>query len=114
MSICESKDIRLSDNPITDPGRGGIPRFVLIARLEKVEILNGSEVNLVSCVFHDRPVQQYENSDGDSLCSLQVSIRERKESEIRCVFSSNLIFHPNSFAMNHFFINQMCYWLLLA
>ncbi|KAL6316976.1 hypothetical protein AAG906_024515 [Vitis piasezkii] len=49
------KDIRLSENPVADPGRGGIPRFVLIARLSKVEILNGSEV----------------------------SRRERKESEIR-------------------------------
>lgn len=39
------KDIRLSENPIADPGRGGIPRFVLIARLSKVEILNGSEVS---------------------------------------------------------------------
>ncbi|KAL2580336.1 hypothetical protein AAZV13_15G118000 [Glycine max] len=37
-------DIRLSDNPITDSGRGGVPRFVLIARLAKVQILNGSEV----------------------------------------------------------------------
>ncbi|RVW33183.1 Tubulin-folding cofactor E [Vitis vinifera] len=51
------KDIRLSENPVADPGRGGIPRFVLIARLSKVEILNGSEV----------------------------SRRERKESEIRYV-----------------------------
>lgn len=50
-------DIRLSENPIADPGRGGIPRFVLVARLAKVEILNGSEV----------------------------STRERKESEIRYV-----------------------------
>ncbi|XP_060175609.1 tubulin-folding cofactor E isoform X3 [Lycium barbarum] len=50
-------DIRLSENPIADPGRGGVPRFVLIARLAKVEILNGS----------------------------QVSPRERKESEIRYV-----------------------------
>uniref|UniRef100_A0A803QVD7 CAP-Gly domain-containing protein n=1 Tax=Cannabis sativa TaxID=3483 RepID=A0A803QVD7_CANSA len=50
-------DIRLSDNPVADPGRGGIPRFVLIARLAKVEVLNGSEV---------RP-------------------RERKESEIRYI-----------------------------
>ncbi|KDP45616.1 hypothetical protein JCGZ_17223 [Jatropha curcas] len=50
-------DIRLSENPITDTGRGGIPRFVLIARLSKVEILNGSEV----------------------------SPRERKDSEIRYV-----------------------------
>ncbi|PON42013.1 CAP Gly-rich domain containing protein [Trema orientale] len=49
-------DIRLSDNPVADPGRGGIPRFVLIARLAKVEILNGSEVNLVFCVFHDHIV----------------------------------------------------------
>lgn len=50
-------DIRLSENPVADPGRGGIPRFVLIARLAKVEILNGSEV----------------------------SPRERKDSEIRYV-----------------------------
>ncbi|XP_043693544.1 tubulin-folding cofactor E-like [Telopea speciosissima] len=50
-------DIRLSENPIADPGKGGLPRFILIARLAKVEILNGSEV----------------------------SHRERKESEIRYV-----------------------------
>ncbi|XP_010246137.1 PREDICTED: tubulin-folding cofactor E isoform X2 [Nelumbo nucifera] len=50
-------DIRLSDNPIADPGKGGIPRFFLIARLARVQILNGSEV----------------------------SPRERKESEIRYV-----------------------------
>ncbi|CAN6678796.1 unnamed protein product [Malus baccata var. baccata] len=50
-------DIRLSDNPVADPGQGGIPRFVLVARLAKVEMLNGSEV----------------------------SPRERKESEIRYV-----------------------------
>ncbi|GMH03959.1 hypothetical protein Nepgr_005798 [Nepenthes gracilis] len=50
-------DIRLTENPVADPGRGGIPRFVLIARLAKVEVLNGSEV----------------------------SPRERKESEIRYV-----------------------------
>ncbi|KAL6297248.1 tubulin-folding cofactor E [Prunus yedoensis var. nudiflora] len=50
-------DIRLSENPVADPGQGGIPRFVLVARLAKVEMLNGSEV----------------------------SSRERKESEIRYV-----------------------------
>ncbi|KAM7511499.1 hypothetical protein LguiB_010374 [Lonicera macranthoides] len=50
-------DIRLSENPVTDPGQSGIARFALIARLEKVEILNGSEV----------------------------SPRERKDSEIRYV-----------------------------
>ncbi|PIA44248.1 hypothetical protein AQUCO_01700091v1 [Aquilegia coerulea] len=50
-------DIRLSENPIVDPAKGGISRFILIARLAKVEILNGSEV----------------------------SPRERKESEIRYV-----------------------------
>jgi len=38
------KDIRLSENPITDSRGGGVPRFVLIARLAKVQILNGSEV----------------------------------------------------------------------
>lgn len=31
---------------MADPGQGGIPRFVLVARLAKVEMLNGSEVNL--------------------------------------------------------------------
>ncbi|KAL5707187.1 hypothetical protein ACHQM5_025268 [Ranunculus cassubicifolius] len=51
------KDVRLSDNPVVDPANGGISRFVLIARLAKVEILNGSEV----------------------------TPRERKESEIRYV-----------------------------
>ncbi|PKI47402.1 tubulin-folding cofactor E [Punica granatum] len=50
-------DVRLSENPVTDPGRGGIPRFVQVARLAKVQVLNGSEV----------------------------SPRERKESEIRYV-----------------------------
>ncbi|XP_020107638.1 tubulin-folding cofactor E [Ananas comosus] len=50
-------DIRLSENPIVDPAIGGLPRFVLIARLAKVTTLNGSEV----------------------------SPRERKESEIRYV-----------------------------
>lgn len=50
-------DVRLSENPVADPGQGGIPRFGLIARLAKVEVLNGSEV----------------------------SRRERKESEIRYV-----------------------------
>ncbi|KAL5157884.1 Tubulin-folding cofactor E [Glycine soja] len=44
----ESEDIRLSDNPITDSGRGGVPRFVLIARLAKVQILNGSMLGLWS------------------------------------------------------------------
>ncbi|KAF3974108.1 hypothetical protein CMV_002534 [Castanea mollissima] len=40
-----TQDIGLSENPVADPGRGGTPRFVLIARLAKVEILNGSEVS---------------------------------------------------------------------
>ncbi|WCJ34835.1 Tubulin-folding cofactor E [Euphorbia peplus] len=61
-------DTRLSDNPVADTGRGGIPRFVLIARLSKVEILNGSEVSprerrdseiryvrLVMSKLHDNP-----------------------------------------------------------
>ncbi|KAK4798206.1 hypothetical protein SAY86_030532 [Trapa natans] len=50
-------DVRLSENPVTDPARGGITRFVQVARLRKVQVLNGSEV----------------------------SPRERKESEIRYV-----------------------------
>lgn len=50
LFFCYSKDIRLSDNPVADPARGGFPRFVLIARLAKVEMLNGSEVNYSSCI----------------------------------------------------------------
>ncbi|XP_073013996.1 tubulin-folding cofactor E [Typha latifolia] len=50
-------DIRLSQNPIVDPAKGGVLRFVLVARLAKVKVLNGSEV----------------------------SSRERKESEIRYI-----------------------------
>ncbi|PKA65949.1 hypothetical protein AXF42_Ash010358 [Apostasia shenzhenica] len=50
-------DVRLSENPIADPAKGGLPRFVLIARLAKVKTLNGSEI----------------------------SARERNESEIRYV-----------------------------
>lgn len=37
-------DTRLSENPITDSRGGGVPRFVLIARLAKIQIFNGSEV----------------------------------------------------------------------
>ncbi|GFQ00641.1 tubulin-folding cofactor e [Phtheirospermum japonicum] len=50
-------EIRLSENPVADLGKGGVPRFVFIARLAKIVILNGSEV----------------------------SPRERKDSEIRYV-----------------------------
>lgn len=50
-------DIRCSENPATDPRRGGIARYVLIARLAKVEVLNGSEI----------------------------TFRERKDSEIRYI-----------------------------
>jgi len=51
------RDVRLSDNPIADPAKGGAPRFVLIARLGKVKILNGSEVPatpwmLFECTIH--------------------------------------------------------------
>ncbi|XP_057502974.1 tubulin-folding cofactor E isoform X1 [Actinidia eriantha] len=61
-------DTRLSENPIADPGKGGMPRFVLIARLAKVQMLNGSEVSprerkdceiryvrLVMSMFHNHP-----------------------------------------------------------
>ncbi|KAH6775182.1 tubulin folding cofactor E / Pfifferling [Perilla frutescens var. hirtella] len=37
-------DIRLSGNPVADIGKVGVPRFVFIARIAKVEMLNGSEV----------------------------------------------------------------------
>ncbi|KAF8411905.1 hypothetical protein HHK36_004463 [Tetracentron sinense] len=61
-------DIRLSENPIADTGKGGIPRFVLIAHLAKVGILNGSEV----------------------------SRRERKDSEIRYVRLIMTKMHENN------------------
>ena len=82
------KDIRLSENPVADPGRGGIPRFVLIARLAKVEILNGSEVN---CWSSMQPTFLSLQSKSDVFLSnllFQVSPRERKDSEIRYVFPS--------------------------
>ncbi|XP_057793739.1 tubulin-folding cofactor E [Salvia miltiorrhiza] len=37
-------DIRLSGNPVADVGKGGVARFVVIARIAKMELLNGSEV----------------------------------------------------------------------
>ncbi|CAD6333663.1 unnamed protein product [Miscanthus lutarioriparius] len=39
------RDVRLSDNPIADPAKSGAPRFVLVARVGKVGILNGSEIS---------------------------------------------------------------------
>ncbi|XP_062180143.1 tubulin-folding cofactor E-like [Phragmites australis] len=39
------RDVRLSDNPVADPAKGGAPRFVLVARLREVKILNGSEIS---------------------------------------------------------------------
>lgn len=78
------KDIRLSENPVADPGRGGIPRFVLIARLSKVEILNGSEVNSRCCVWTQLLLYKVViNLMYLSVITFQVSRRERKESEIR-------------------------------
>ncbi|KAI8568646.1 hypothetical protein RHMOL_Rhmol02G0216600 [Rhododendron molle] len=69
------KDIRLSENQIADPGKGGLPRFVLIARLAQVDMLNGSEV----------------------------SCRERKDSEIRYVrlVMSKLHDHPKEITLLH-------------
>ncbi|KAL1358823.1 hypothetical protein HN51_004051 [Arachis hypogaea] len=37
-------ETRLSENPIADTTSGGVPRFVLIARLAKIKVFNGSEV----------------------------------------------------------------------
>lgn len=45
------QELRLSENPATDPGKGGSPRFVLIARLAKVKILNGSEVKFYKLLY---------------------------------------------------------------
>ncbi|KAE9452343.1 hypothetical protein C3L33_15756, partial [Rhododendron williamsianum] len=69
------KDTRLSENQIADPGKGGLPRFVLIARLAQVDMLNGSEV----------------------------SRRERKDSEIRYVrlVMSKLHDHPEEITLLH-------------
>ncbi|KAL6498407.1 hypothetical protein OROHE_026675 [Orobanche hederae] len=44
-------EIRLSENPVADLGKGGVPRFVFIARLAKIAILNASEVNYVRLVM---------------------------------------------------------------
>ncbi|KAG6390227.1 hypothetical protein SASPL_147959 [Salvia splendens] len=38
------KDIRFSGNPVADVGKGGVARFVIIARIAKMGLLNGSEV----------------------------------------------------------------------
>lgn len=37
-------DVRLSDNPISNPTKGGALRYMFIARLSKITMLNGSEV----------------------------------------------------------------------
>ncbi|XP_024534249.1 tubulin-folding cofactor E [Selaginella moellendorffii] len=37
-------EVRLSENPIADTSKGGAPRYVLVARLSKITVLNGSEV----------------------------------------------------------------------
>mgnify|MGYP006950789621 FL=1 len=38
------QEVRLSDNPLTDLNAGGAPRYLLVARLRNISILNGSEV----------------------------------------------------------------------
>ncbi|RZC79695.1 hypothetical protein C5167_042272 [Papaver somniferum] len=45
--LSEWKDIRHSENPFTGTSKGGIPRFMLIARLAKIEILNGIDVRIL-------------------------------------------------------------------
>ncbi|MCO5609283.1 hypothetical protein L7F22_063509 [Adiantum nelumboides] len=37
-------EIRLSNNPLTDLHAGGAPRFLLVARLANISVLNGSEI----------------------------------------------------------------------
>ncbi|KAI5065360.1 hypothetical protein GOP47_0020055 [Adiantum capillus-veneris] len=37
-------EVRLSDNPLTDLHVGGAPRFLLVARLANILVLNGSEI----------------------------------------------------------------------
>lgn len=78
------KDIRLSENPIVDPSKGGLPRFVLIARLAKIKMLNGSEVASKTCVVMDSQTVFFYLHQKFIYC-VQVSQRERKESEIRWV-----------------------------
>ncbi|THU69159.1 hypothetical protein C4D60_Mb08t11470 [Musa balbisiana] len=75
-------DIRLSENPIVDPSKGGLPRFVLIARLAKIKMLNGSEVASKTCVAMDSQTVFFYLHQKFIYC-VQVSQRERKESEIR-------------------------------
>ncbi|GMI85088.1 PFIFFERLING, TUBULIN-FOLDING COFACTOR E [Hibiscus trionum] len=46
-------DIRLSENPIAYSRRGGLLRFALIARLAKVEMLNGSKGSPLPVLLDD-------------------------------------------------------------
>lgn len=63
-----------------------MPRFVLIARLAKVETLNGSQVN--SSYSTDSFLQAFEVAQVfHAFFFFQVSPRERKDSEIRYVLS---------------------------
>ncbi|KAL6498411.1 hypothetical protein OROHE_026679 [Orobanche hederae] len=45
VSLYFLDEIRLFENPVADLGKGGVPRFVFIARLAKIAILNASEVS---------------------------------------------------------------------
>ncbi|KVH88820.1 CAP Gly-rich domain-containing protein [Cynara cardunculus var. scolymus] len=47
-------DIRCSENPATDPRRGGIARYVLIARLAKVEVCTPGNVKAASKFGRDQ------------------------------------------------------------
>ncbi|RZC82811.1 hypothetical protein C5167_045595 [Papaver somniferum] len=45
--LSEWKDIKHPENPFTGTSKGGIPIFMLIACLAKIEILNGIEVRIL-------------------------------------------------------------------
>ncbi|KAK1310743.1 hypothetical protein QJS10_CPA08g00948 [Acorus calamus] len=87
-------DIRLSENPIVDPEKGGIPRFVQVARLAKVQILNGSEfcvrdfqveINLVEVVSSrgGRMLNSWPTKDEQMILPVQVKMAEYKKPDLK-------------------------------
>lgn len=86
------KDVRLSGNPIDDPAKGGVPRFALIARLGKIKILNGSEVLSIFCRTADILSSYFVliTVYAFLFSIMQVTSRERRESEIRWAGFSSL------------------------
>ncbi|KAF3790190.1 Tubulin-folding cofactor E [Nymphaea thermarum] len=93
------RDVRLSDNPIVDPAKGGIQRFVLIARLTNVTMLNGSEVSAKE--RKDAEIRYVHLVMANMQLDKQEEIREkhprvdRLSSWVPLIFSSSLLDCPS-------------------